>query len=316
MVKERLLIAGINGFLSGHVLDLIDISNKYDVFGIDKSGEFLYKDKHPIQKYIHCDITEYENVHNVLSEVVPDKIINLAGILKGDNFTDFYKINFLGSFNLLESIKNINTTYGKSIRIVLIGSAAEYGGSGGLSLNEESQLLPLTHYGLSKSLQSFVFRVYFLRDGMNVVLARPANITGPGQMGDFVIPVILEQVLQIKEGTRKPELVLGNIESKRDFIDVRDAARGIVLLLEKGTPGEIYNLSTDTCYSIHEIIDIIKTITKTDFEVLIDKTKLSKSDIPYISSSCNKIKTETGWSPSYSLKQTLIDMINEREKIY
>ncbi|MFC1563087.1 GDP-mannose 4,6-dehydratase, partial [candidate division KSB1 bacterium] len=231
--------------------------------------------------------------------------------LRSEIFNDHYKANFIGAVNVLESIRIINEKFKKSVRVLLMGSASEYGKNFDYSLDEETEPMPLTHHGLSKAVQTFISKICFLRDGIDVIIARPSNIIGPSQKGDFVIPVIINQILKMKRGDTEKKLVLGNIDSERDFIDVRDVVNGVALLMEKGTSGSIYNLATNKCYSIKEVIDIVKSSTGKDFNVVSDKKNIQKNDVPFISMSYNKIRKELGWSPKYSLRETLKNMIKD-----
>jgi len=235
-------------------------------------------------------------------------VINLAGILKGNDFGKFFSVNLMGTLVLLEALIAVNKGTKKSVRVILMGSAAEYGSSYGLSLKEEDEHLPMNPYGKSKSLQSMLTRTAYFTNKLEIIVVRPSNIIGPGQAGGLIIPTILDQAKQVIDNGGNNELVLGNIESKRDFVDVRDVVHGVVLLLNKGTPGEDYNISTNTSLSIREVIGIIEKITGMEFEVSSHADKVQKNDIPYISLSYDKIKKEAGWSPAFSLEQTLSDM--------
>lgn len=309
MHKERLVVTGVNGFLARYLLHEISQSDKYTVFGIDIKQEFDFSDTYPLENYYQCSITDHERLHTVLEKIDPDKVINLAGILKSDNHSDFISINYLGTVGLLESLIKINKGRNKRVRVLLMGSAAEYGSNYGESLDEKAEMLPVNPYGKSKSLQTLLISSAHYRDSLEVFVLRPSNIIGPEQKEDFVIPSIINQALSTKDSSAVLELSLGNIASKRDFIDVRDVANGIALLIDRGRSGEVYNVSSNTCVAISEILDHIRQISGADFNVVQDSKKMQKNDIPYISMSYDKMKRDTGWSPSYSLERTLSDMI-------
>lgn len=308
MKKEKLLITGINGFLADYLLIELAKKDDFAIFGIDTADKFRYRSQYSLQKYYNCNIIDKDSIYTIIDDVKPDKVINLAGILKGSGFSKFFSVNLIGTLVLLEALIAADKDSDNGVRVILIGSAAEYGSSYGLSLKEEDELLPLSHYGKSKSLQSVMAMTAYFRKKLEIIVIRPSNIIGPGQGGDLIIPAILDQARHITEGSGKKELVLGNIESKRDFVDVRDVVRGVVLLLTKGRPGEIYNISTDVSQSIREVIGIIEKLIGMEFKVTSNPDRIQKNDIPYISLSYDKIKKEAGWSPSFSLEQTLSDM--------
>lgn len=308
MKKEKLLITGINGFLARYLLEELAKKNVFSVFGIDTADKFRYESHVALQKYYKCNIIDNETLCTIIDEVRPDKVINLAGILKGNDFGKFFSVNLIGTLVLLEALIAAKKDSENSVRVILMGSAAEYGSNYGFSLKEEDEHLPLNSYGKSKSLQSMLTRTAYFRNKLEIIIIRPSNIIGPGQAGGLIIPTILDQAKQIIESGGKNELVLGNIDSKRDFVDVRDVVNGVVLLLKKGRPGEDYNVSTNISLSIREVIGIIEKIVGQEFKISSNADKVQKNDIPYISLSYDKIKKESGWSPAFSLEQTLSDM--------
>lgn len=308
MKKEKLLITGVNGFLAGYLLEELAKKDDFAIFGIDTADKFRYSSQFPLQKYCNCNIIDKDSLYTFIDDVKPDKVINLAGILKGSGFSKFFSINLIGTLVLLEALIAADKDSDNGVRVILMGSAAEYGSNYGMSLKEEDELLPLNHYGKSKSMQTMLAMTAYFREKLEIIVIRPSNIIGPGQGGDLIIPAILDQARHSAEGSGKKELVLGNIESKRDFVDVRDVVRGVVLLLTKGRPGEIYNISTDISQSIREVIRVIEKIVGQEFKISSDPDRIQKNDIPYISLSYDKIKKEAGWSPSFSLEHTLSDM--------
>jgi GDP-4-dehydro-6-deoxy-D-mannose reductase len=108
-------------------------------------------------------------------------------------------------------------------------------------LTESSPLRPATPYAVSKVAAEFLGLQAFLSYGLPVVMVRAFNHVGPGQATSFVVSDIGRQLVAARPGERA-NVRVGNIETRRDITDVRDVVRAYRLLMERGEPGEVYNV--------------------------------------------------------------------------
>ncbi|MGH7352712.1 MAG: GDP-mannose 4,6-dehydratase, partial [Candidatus Methylomirabilales bacterium] len=105
-------------------------------------------------------------------------------------------------------------------------------------------------------------------------------------------------------------LLVGNLKTKRDLSDVRDIVRGYWLALERGRPGEVYNLCSETMWSMEEVLDILLSKSEARPRVLVDQNRLRPSDVPVLCGDSTKVRRETGWHPEIPLDRTLEDLLN------
>jgi GDP-4-dehydro-6-deoxy-D-mannose reductase len=140
---------------------------------------------------------------------------------------------------------------------------------------------------------------------------RPFNHLGPRQNERFVAPSFAKQIVEIERGLREPVLRLGNMSAQRDFSDVRDITRAYALALEKGEPGEVYNIGSGKPHAVREMLDIMLAHSPVKITEEIDPAKLRPSDTPISYADPTKFKRHTGWEPQYSFEQTCVDILND-----
>ena len=115
---------------------------------------------------------------------------------------------------------------------------------------------------------------------------------------------------RIEKGERKPEILVGPLGGARDFTDVRDMVRGYVAALEKGKPGEVYNICHGTDYSVQEVLDLLLEMTSLEVRIDPDPDRMRPSDVPVLLGSAEKFRRDTGWEPRISFEQTLRDLLD------
>ena len=212
-------------------------------------------------------------------------------------------VNIKGTLNVLDCIRKLDF----KPAILLIGSGEEYGHvkKEEIPIDEDNTLRPGNIYAVTKACQNMIGSIYAKAYGMNVMMVRAFNHIGPNQTPVFVVPDFCKQIVEIEKGFREPILRVGNLDAKRDFTDVRDVVRAYVLLIEKGTPGEIYNVGAGRSVSINEILTKILSLSITSVSVEVDPHKLRPIDVPIIEADITKLEECTGWSPNISLDTTL-----------
>ena len=145
--------------------------------------------------------------------------------------------------------------------------------------------------------------------GVRVVVARAFNHTGPGQSDAYAVPAFARQLAEIAAGRREPVLRVGNLESRRDFTDVRDVVRAYRLIMAAGQHGECFNVCTGRAVSLQEILEMLQAIAGTAFPTHIDGTRQRASDVPVNVGSPRKLEARAGWRQEYSLAVTLADVL-------
>jgi len=145
---------------------------------------------------------------------------------------------------------------------------------------------------------------------MQIMMVRAFNHIGPNQSPLFVVADFCRQVAEIEAEMRPPVIHVGNLAAKRDFTDVRDVVRAYALLIQKGQPGETYNVGSSHAVSIEEVLTQILSLSARQIQVSVDPDRLRPVDIPIIEADITKLQEVTNWTPAIPLQQTLEETLN------
>ena len=315
---KKALITGIAGFAGSHLAELL-LSRKIKVFGFYHPEHATENIDHIRDKLelISCDILNRRGVEEAVKNVDPDYVFHLAAFSSpAQSFQiprETLENNILGELNLLEALVQNKSR----ARILVIGSADEYGKikEKDLPADEATPLAPLSPYAVSKVAQDFLGLQFFLHHKLYVVRVRPFNHIGPRQGASFVVSAFASRIARLeKEGGGA--IVVGNLESWRDFTDVRDMVRAYLLALEIGKPGEVYNLGSGRAVKIEEVLKMMLTFAKVKIQIHQDKKLFHPQDVKIIYCDFSKFKKQTGWHPKIPTRTTLFDTIEyERSKL-
>ncbi len=310
-----ILITGITGFAGSHLAEYILVHHPdVRVCGIVRWRSRMdnicgITDKIELHE---ADLKDIVSLRKCLAEIKPDRIFHLAA----QSFVptswklpaETFAINAVGQINLFEALLSLKL----NPRIQVAGSSEEYGQvfPDEVPMKETNPLRPLSPYAVSKVAQDLLAWQYFQSYGMKTVRTRGFNHTGPRRGDVFVTSNFAKQIAEIEKGKREPVIYVGNLEAKRDFTDVRDIVRAYWLSLEKGEPGDVYNIGTGKAYSMQEVLDMLLALSKTKVKVKVDPARLRPSDVPILLSDCRKFVSLTGWKPEIPLKKTFKDLLN------
>ena len=261
--------------------------------------------------YRQGDIQERATVEQVVKQFLPEACIHLSGMAfvpEGwTNTETLFSVNVLGTIHLLEACRK----YAPTARVLVISSAEVYGRqSGRRPVNENDPLFPDNPYAISKAAADRIALLYARQYSMHTMVARPGNHIGPGQSASFAISSFAGQLGDIIAQKKKAVIKVGNLDNQRDFTDVRDVARAYRLLIEKGRPGEAYNIASGQEISIRSILDQLCKIagTRPVIEVVPERYRQPEQR-PRLDTT--KIARETGWKPEITLETTLRDIMKE-----
>ena len=291
------LITGAGGMMGSHLYDALKNLN-CDVLPTFYNST-LDKRETITQEMEMLDVLHYERVKQVLSEVKPSVIYHLAAQSRPDvSFTDparTLQINVIGTTNLLQACAEL----GLKPLFINASSSAVYGDiDWSTPPDENSPCHPLSPYGTSKLAQEHIVKNFNQMHDIPYVNVRIFNCTGPRKVNDFVSDVCRRVV------NEEFPLKVGNLDTVRSIVDVRDLVRGLVLC-EKIKNSTI-NLGSDKFYSIHEIFK--KIAGDSPYEV--DSSLFRPTDEPIILGNINKAKRVLGWEPEISLTKTIADTLD------
>ncbi len=295
----KICITGINGFVGKNLRKTLEDSG-HDVFGIDIASEDV--------KVRKADITDLKAVKETIADIAPDFIFHLAAISMPDfsNPDVIYAVNVAGSYNVLSAAISLDNIP----RIIFASSAQVYGNvePEKMPISEDCPVDPVNHYGASKAAVEDILRAFNREHGLQFVIVRPFNHIGLGQNPHFVVPKLISAFREKREF-----IELGNTETVRDFLDVRDAVRVYAALLETFPAREVFNVSTNRGVKISEIISILEDMCGYRIELRKSRDLYRRNEIGVIIGDNGKLKGHLNWEPEYSLRDTLAWVLRENE---
>jgi GDP-4-dehydro-6-deoxy-D-mannose reductase len=302
----RVLVTGADGFVGRHLsAHLRAVGDEVvEVHGPRAEGVS--------STALHLDISVEANVRQVVAEAKPDAVIHLAGFSSvpksHHNPSRVFAVNTLGTVHLLTALRES----APKARILLVGSGEVYGPvPPGTRATEEMPLVPLSPYASSKAAAELAAAQFHRNYGTHVVLARPFNHLGAGQDPTFVVPSFAAQIGAIALGKIDPVLRTGNLEAVRDFSHVKDVVAAYRLLLEKGEPGQAYNISSGTGRTIGGLLEEMLQLAGVEARIELDPARLRPSDIPSLVGAPDKLRA-LGWEPRHTVTDALRDVLGPR----
>ncbi len=310
----RVLITGITGFVGSHLAEYALSRGDVEVFGTVRWRSRM-DNVEAIQDdidLIDCDLRDPSATRKCLEQIRPDYIFHLAAQsyvpASWNAPAETLTTNILAELNLLEAMRDL----GLDARIQVAGSSEEYGLvlEDEVPIREDNPLRPLSPYAVSKVAQDFLAWQYNQSYGLFAVRTRAFNHTGPRRGQVFVTSDFSRQIALIEKGLKEPVIEVGNLEAKRDFSDARDVVRAYWLSLEKGEPGEVYNIGSGSAITIQEMLDMLLAMTDDRIEVMPMPERMRPSDVQILLADTTKFTNQTGWKTEIPLQQTLSDLLD------
>jgi GDP-4-dehydro-6-deoxy-D-mannose reductase len=300
-----ILITGGTGFVGTHLVPFLQSGGSH--IAVFASGS--QSEPQPGVSYYEADIRQQDAVGSVIQEVKPDRIYHLAGISAVDDSWSnprlTFEVNVLGAYNLFEAAMRLPSPP----RILNVSTAQVYA-SCSSPLSEDSRIQPNNPYAASKAMAELLAVEYQRHKAGGIITTRSFNHTGPGQPPNFVLPSIAKQFVEIELGLRPPVLNVGNVEVQRDFTDIRDVIRAYRSLLEKGKPGEVYNVCSGSAVRLADIIRTFESATGRKVTLATEESRVRSNDVPVICGDPKKIRETTAWRPEISLPKTIADLLD------
>lgn len=304
----RVLITGASGFAGTHLIEALKQSSQakdLEIFGTAYNGSGVLAEMLPQDHIIPLNLMDGEAVKSLFTTVKPDQIYHLASFaFVGQSFERGAEL-LTNNIGLQEHVLEAVLKYVPSARLLIIGSAEEYGLSeqGEIPIKENHPFRPVNPYSVSKVAQDLLAYAYTVSHKLNIVRVRPFNHIGERQTVDFAIPAFAKQIVAIERGQQE-SLSVGNLTGLRDFTDVRDMVRAYMLLMEKGQVGEVYNVGSGIGVKMSKIVDTLIALSSAHVTVKQDEKRFRPLDIPEIIADVSKIKA-LGWKTTIPLEETL-----------
>lgn len=317
----KVLVTGAGGMVGSHMVEVLHAQG-HDVLGTYYKPTTDITELDPAIKMTECDVRYFQGVQRIISEFKPDRIFHLAAqsypTVSWTRPQETMDTNINGTVNVFEAVKSVRMSDPAYDPMVVVAcSSAEYG----QTLNElddpyvkeTAELKPLHPYGVSKVGQDLLSFQYFMNDHIRCIRVRIFNSTGTRKVNDVTSDFTRRAILAERSGVY--ELRVGNLETKRAIMDQRDLVRGLLLLAEKGKAGDVYNLSSEHCYVMKDIVAMIEKQLGHTFKINVDPALLRPTDEKIIIGNIDKLKRDTGWSQLIPMEQTVADMLAYWRKV-
>jgi nucleoside-diphosphate-sugar epimerase len=301
------LITGGSGFVGRHVLDAV----KSGVEGLPRSEiEVIALGRRrpngwPEQSFLAADLNDPSDLRQAVQTISPDFVVHTAGRTPPAPDEELYRTNFWATIHLLGALRALK----KPLRVVLSGSAAELGPVDAVNLpvNESHGCQPIAAYGRSKWLAT--------KSGLaespplEVSVARVFNPIGPGTPTTQAFGQFADR---LSDADPDPlSLSVGDLESRRDFIDVRDVARAMIVLALRGQAGLVYHVGTGRSHRVGDGLERLIGLSARSVEVRVDPSLQSRRGPADSCADIARIVRHTGWHPTFSWEQSLADLWRE-----
>lgn len=308
--RSRILVTGAGGFVGSWVMAKLMSSGATILaagLGPENSGADMARS-------VVLDITQPSAVDQIVADFQPTAVLHLAAI---SSLTEArrdarrtWDVNLYGTLNVAEAIKR----HAPDALLVFAGSSEIYGrtfNTVGGAVDEQGLLSPGNPYAATKAAADLALG-QMAEDGLRVIRFRPFNHTGPGQSAAFVVPAFASQIAAIERGERLAVLRVGNLDARRDFLDVRDVVNAYILALgsySKSNPG-VYNLASGVPRRIGDILNDLLAMSSVTIRVELDEGLLRPSDIPLSVGNADRAIAVLGWRPTIAWSTTLRDVLD------
>jgi len=301
----RALVTGAAGFAGCHLARAL-LAGGHEVFGTLQAGHAPPAGCEGV-RWVEMEITSSLSVAAALAAARPERVFHLAGQASvGESLRDplaTWEVNATGTLRLAEAL-------GPGVRLLFVSSAEVYG-----VVPEDEQPIPESRrphptnpYAASKAAGEMAVLEAAHAHGTHAVIARSFNHTGPGQDTRFALAAFARQLAQIRAGAAAPVLRVGNLQARRDYLDVRDVARAYLTLLDAGAPGGVYNVATGEAHSMAELVETMIELSGTGARVEVDPERVRPLDVPLLSGDPSALRA-LGWAPEVPLRRTLADLL-------
>jgi GDP-4-dehydro-6-deoxy-D-mannose reductase len=297
------LVTGAAGFAGSHLLQHLDRSTELVAWSRSDPPPELAA----LARWRRIDILDRSAVTGAIRDLRPSFIFHCAGLPHvGESWSDTMAplaVNVMGTHRVLDAV----ATVGHGCRVLVTGSAHVYGPSSE-PIAEDHVLSPASPYALSKLAQEEL-ALRTSGTGIEVIVTRSFNHTGPRQKPSFVAPGVALQIARIERGDVPPVIKVGNLDVRRDIIDVRDTVRAYAALMKSGAPGTVYNVASGVSRPVRALVDALVALARVPIRIEQDPARLRVNDIPFLVGNPQRLRAATGWEPQIPFDKMTADLL-------
>jgi GDP-4-dehydro-6-deoxy-D-mannose reductase len=293
---HKALITGARGFCATHLAQRLR-GEAVRIAGLSRGPG---GDERTFDEWHAVDPRDRDALTRTVASVRPDWVFHLAGAVTGAP-ADVHQANTLMTVQLLDALRE----HAAGARVVLVGSAAEYGPDVPMPVAETARCNPRGAYGISKYAATLSGLDFARRFGLHVVVARPFSIVGAGMPASLVLGAVLERAARALQKPGAPVVRVGNVDTARDFIAVQDLVEGYVRLIRYAAPGEVFNLCSGEPTRIRDVVERMLANAPRPIRLEADPALVRADDPPAFYGSPDKARDAIGFAPRVPIDQSL-----------
>jgi GDP-4-dehydro-6-deoxy-D-mannose reductase len=302
----RLLVTGAGGFVGSHLIELLEPDHRNITCWLRPGTAPLVRGTRVTWREI--EMHDREAVARAIAEDAPDHIYHLAGVPhvggSWEHTHETFAGNVLATHHLLAAVRRAELRP----RILITSTGFVYAPLN-RAITEHDLVRPNSPYGTSKLAQEMLAQRAWQDDGIAALIARAFNHVGPRQAPSFVASSIARQIAEIEAGTRPPTLMMGNVDSERDIMDVRDTVRAYRAMMTSARPGVPYNVSSGVPVKVRALVGMMQARARVPIAIEQDPARFRPNDTPLVLGDHSRLTADTNWTPRIPLEQTVEDLL-------
>ena len=301
------LVTGAAGFVGSHLLELLEQESDQIIAWLRPDTEPLLTGSRVIWHAV--ELHDRDAVADAIAAFKPAEVYHLAGVPHvGESWSHVHETfagNVLGTHHLFDGLRRAHL----KPRVLITSTAFVYAPLD-RAITETDTVRPNSPYGTSKLAQEMVATRAWADDGIPALIARSFNHVGPRQSPSFVASSIAKQIAEIEAGQKPPALSMGNLDSQRDIMNVRDTVRAYRAMMASATPGIPYNVCSGTPLPISRLVEVLKSKARVPITIAQDPSRFRPNDTPLVLGDHSRLTRDTGWQPEIPLEKTADDLLS------
>ena len=316
-MTTRALVTGGNGFVAQWAIRAM-LERGWAVtaaaHGAPPTGDVLSPDERAAVTWRAADVTRQHELRDVLDAAHADVVLHLAAVSHVPDAANdpgyAYEVNAVGTVRLLAEVRRHRVAGTSDPVVLIVGSAEQYGRHeiNEMPLHEQAEQRPLTLYAASKVAQEVAALQAYRSDGVRVVCTRSFSHSGIGHGAHFLLPSLVTRALQLPP--TGGQLQIGNGDTVRDFLHVRDVVDAYLSLVQQGRAGEAYNVSSAEGTSVRNLAQRVLQRVGRSADIITAPALSRPVDVPVQVGSNNKLRRATGWAPRRTRDDIIDDLIH------
>jgi GDP-4-dehydro-6-deoxy-D-mannose reductase len=316
-VSTRALVTGANGFVAQWAIKAM-LERGWSVtaaaHGPPATAAVLSPEEQGAVAWRTADVTNQAEMGTLVDAARADVVLHLAAVSHvpdaARNPGYAYEVNTVGTVRLLAEVRRHRAAGTSDPVVLVIGSSEQYGRHeiNAMPIHEAAEQRPLTLYAASKVAQEVAALQAYRSDGVRVVCTRSFSHSGVGHGAHFLLPSLVARALQLP--STGGVLRIGNGDTVRDFLHVRDVVEGYLSLFAEGASGEVYNVCSGEGVSVRALAQRVLARLGRSAEILPDSTLSRPVDVPVQVGSNRKLRHATGWAPRRTRDDIIDDLIH------